>query len=302
MSLIHKDDYMILKSVLRKEDFSICHKVFKKMTFQEFLEAENLELTYEGTQAKLRHLITVVKPWNCVKDLIESFITSTGIDLSNSSPCFHVWKGYCTVGCSLCYALKNSSLKYDFTIGRGWKHRSKFQRLHSKLIANISHFIEDNIAQMVEEYYQDKPFASAAPSCAPFEPPVVEEPEAVSDVPVICRQTSLKRKAEPVTVRFSPTTELISGEPTPTEEEINNFVGVAKERTSRKRRRSPEPDHVVKIDEPSYHPISPPHQSQSILETGDSPDYRPDHLIGDVIVDDPEDVIVSADTFLMQLS
>jgi hypothetical protein len=302
MSAATADDHLILKSVLRKEDFSICHKVFKKMTFQEFLEAENLELTYEGTQAKLRHLITVVKPWSCVKEKIDSFIATAEMDLSDSSPCFHVWNGYCTIGCSLCYALKNFSLKHDYNVGRGWKHRSKFQRLHSKMVASISHFIEDNIAQMVDEYYQDKPFASAVTSCVHTEPFVEEEPEAVTEAPVVREQTSLKRKAEPIKVQFNPMVELIHEERTPTEDEINNFVGVAKDRSSRKRRHAPDPDHVVKQDEPSYHPISPPHQTQAILETGNSPDYRPEHLIEAVIVDDPEDVILSADNFLLQLS
>jgi hypothetical protein len=272
MSLYLRDDLLILETVLTENELSICHKVFKKMNFLEFLEVEDLDFILSGIQSKLKNLLTVVKPWSCLKEQLNSFSTTIGIELDDFTPNCYVWHGFCTFNCYLCYALKNHCIKNDYKLGKGWKHRHRYQRLHSKMMTTITNFLQNNIVYMVFKYHQDKPTASVASFCGHPDPFVEKEPEAATGNPVNCGDTSRKRKAEPFKVRFNLNIELINGDgSTP----VATF-------------RLPEQDHVIEEDEPSYHPISPAYRLQPSLGTGQD-DYHPEYLIGDAAVDESED-------------
>jgi hypothetical protein len=236
-----KGDLGILESILCEEDFSLCHELFKKESLLEFLEAEDLDLAYGRTQSRLKHLITVVKPWSCVKVRTSSFMLTTGIELSDPGPCTLVWNGFCTIGCPLCNALKNYALRNDLRLDRRWKHRPYFFHLHRKLISMIIQFLEDNIVHMVNKHFQNKPTAPEEPSCVHIEPTVEEAPAAVIEKPVTHDRTSPKRVAEPFRSIFM----FMNGtDDPPTEDEMNSLLGLTGETDL------PESDHDIENDEP----------------------------------------------------
>jgi hypothetical protein len=204
MSSFTEEDLLNLEDVLCEEDFSICHEVFEKNnSLLEFLEADDLDLAYGRTQSRLKHLITVVKPWSCVEKKVMTFTETTGICLGDPSPCTLVWKGLCTIGCSLCNALKNYALRNDYCLGRGWKYRAKYLRMHGNLISTIIHFLEHNIVQMVNKHNQNIPLASDQFSSVHIEPTVTEDPEAIIENPVTHDRNSLLSEVEPFKSMFS---------------------------------------------------------------------------------------------------
>jgi hypothetical protein len=277
MSLFTRDDFLILKSVFRKEDFFICQNLFEETTFLGFLEARDLDLSHERTQSKLRHLITVVKNWSCVKEKINSFATTTGIDLSDPTPFSSVWTGLCTSGCPLCYSMKNYSLKNEYYLGKSWKHRAKYQRFHSNMITTVTNFLQDNIVLMVDKYCQDELYASDYTSGFTFEPLVEEETDAGMDRSAVLDQTSLKREAGPLKVRRDL---LLSSSlfDRPLRKKRPIF-GLAADCFA-----FPELDHVEE-DEPRKEPISISRQMEEPLGAGPT-DYHPDHSADGFIIGD----------------
>jgi hypothetical protein len=223
MSPFTRDDLLILESVLCDEDFSICQEVFKNDTLLEFLEADDLDLAYGRTQSRLKHLITVVNPWSCVDEKVASFTETTGICLSDPSPCTLIWNGFCTIGCPLCNALKNYALRNDLYLGRRWRYRSTYRRLHGKLLAIITHFLEDNIVQMVNKHNQNMPPASELTSCVHPEPIVEEELDAVTETPVSRDRISPLSEAEPFKSMFM---FYLNSDRPPTEDEVSRFLGL----------------------------------------------------------------------------
>jgi hypothetical protein len=242
MSRITRDDRLILELFLCQEDFSICHELFEKnYSFLEFLEAENLDLAYGRTQSRLRHLITVVKPWSCVKEKITSFMSTTGIELSDPRPCTVVWNGFCTIGCPLCNALKNYALKNDMHLGRRWKYRSTYRRLHGRMLTIIINFLQNNIVRMVKKHFQNKPYVAVPTSYRPPGLVIEEDSVTVNESPATLDEISSKSEVEPSESLYD---FIVSKDRTPTEEEILEFFGIGRDCSSLGK------DHVVEDDNP----------------------------------------------------
>jgi hypothetical protein len=274
MSLFTNDDLLILESVLRKEDFITCQKVFKEITFLGFLDAKNLDLTYERTQSKLRHLITVVKPWSCTTDKIKSFASSTGIDLSDPTPFVSVWTGLCTTGCPLCYSMKNYSLKHEYYLGKSWKHRSKYQRFHSNLVTIVTNFLQDNIVLMVDKYCQDKSPVSSKSSCVHYDPLVKDELDTITEESAAC-DFSLKSETDPF--KFGSDMLLDSSLRTKPLRRRRPVFGLAADCFH-----LPELDRVMN-DETSNIPV-PTHQQNERTLGAEEFDYHSDQFVEDCII------------------
>jgi hypothetical protein len=224
MPLFTDGDIQILERHFHEEDFSICQQMFKKYDMMEFLAATNLDPAYERTQFKLKHLITVVNLWSCAKEDIEFYLSRTGVDSYDCSPCHEIWSRYCTFGCQLCYAVKNYSLRYDLRFNKGWRHRDSYFRLHAVLIKDTISFLRMNIANMVEKHCQSRSRAVVSNLKVHYELPVDKNTTAPMD-PVNHGETSLKREIEPVR--------------TFTEKELHELFGLKKQ---------PDMDHVITKD------------------------------------------------------